>query len=184
MRKLCYCSDDGPYVVRSETFPDDALVPTNVGSRRADQLQSSAKASLSVGGHASVTGDVLYTAKQGGTCGNSIYIEQTPGNVGGSAPSRALAASADLNDDDGIRIVVTFGTTSLGASIRPTAQQIADMVNATNVVRDLIQATPGGTGDAGTIVPTYLGGGLDDGDWRKFNVKRGDCLRINTIEVI
>lgn len=184
MRKLCYCSETGLDVVRSETFQDDALVPTNVGTRRADQLQGSSKASLVVPGLINALGNVTYTARQGGACGNRVFVEQTTGSTGSSFPGRTLAVSSDLHDEDGIRITVTFGTTGSGASIRPTAQQVANLLNADLVVKGLILATPGGSGDVGVIAPTYLAGGADDGDWRKFNVKRGDCLRINTVEVM
>jgi hypothetical protein len=184
MRKLCFCSATGLDVVRSETFQDDALVPTNVGTKRADQLQGSTKARLVVPGLVNAQGSVTYTAKQGGAIGNKVFIEQTTGQVGSSFPGRTLAASVDLADEDGFRVVVTFGTTGSGASIRPTAQQVANLVNAAPVIRDLVVATAGGSGDVGLISPTYLTGGADDGDWRKFNVKRGDCLRINTVEVM
>jgi hypothetical protein len=184
MRRLCYCSDDGVNVLRYEVFSEETLVPTNVGSKRADLLQGCTKSSLVVPGFINALGNVTYTARHGGAGGNRIFVEHQTGSTGPEHASRPLAASADTNDEDGIRLVVTFGTTGGGFSIRPTAQQVVDAVNGSPTASALVTVVPGGTGDAGVIVPTYLTGGLDDGDWRKFTVHRGTCLRINTVEVV
>jgi hypothetical protein len=184
MRKLCYCSDDGSRVARFETFPDDAQVPTNVGTKRADMLQGSTKATLVAPGHANPSGSVTYTAKHGGVAGNRLFVEQTPGATGAEHASRPLSVTVDPNDEDGVRVLVTFATTGGGFSIRPTAQQVSTLLNSTPAVVEFVSATPGGTGDVATMPPTYLVGGLDDGDWRKFNVHGGGCLRINSVEVL
>lgn len=184
MRRFYFCSDDGLHCLRSENFKDDMLVMTNVGKRRADELQGSTKASLIVPGALDATGNVTYTARHGGLAGNTIFVEHETGESGVGHEYRSLGVSVDINDEDGVRVVVTFGTTGGGFIITPTAQQVADVVNAAPALADLFSASPGGTGDVAVSEPTYLAGGLDDGDWRKFNVPGGNCLRINTVEVI
>jgi len=160
------------------------MVPTGIGAKRADALVGSTKASLTVPGLHGATGDVVYTAIHGGIAGNSIFIEYEIGETGDEHLSRALAVSVDLEDEDGVRVVVTFGTTGAGFTITPTAQQVADVVNADVTLQELLEAVPAGTGDTGPVDPVYFSGGIEDGDWRKFNVKDGTCLRINTVEVI
>jgi hypothetical protein len=184
MRRLYYCSADGLSCLRSETFKDDTLIRTNVGERRADTLQGSTKASLTVLGAIDSSGDVTYTARHGGSAGNNIFVEHEPGDTGTGHEFRQLAVLVDTADEDGVRVVVTYGTTGGGFTIIPTAQQIADAVNADPDFAAILVATPGGSGDASTIDPTYLSDGADDGDWRKFNVRGGNCLRISTVEVI
>jgi hypothetical protein len=184
VRKFYYCSDTGPTVIRFETFPDDALVLTNVGIKRADQLQGSTKASLIAPGLVNAFGRVVYTTRHGGSYGNRIFVEQTTGTVGEAHPSRPHAATIDTSDEDGVSIVVTFGTTIDGVSVRPTANEIAGLINTHPVISEFVVAASGGAGDVGLIDSTYLSGGADIGDWRKFNVKHGVCLRINTIEVM
>lgn len=184
MRRFYFCSADGLSCLRTETFKDDMLVTTSVGKKRADELQGCTKASLTVAGASASTGDVTYTARHGGAAGNTIFVEHETGLSGVEHAYRALAVAVDTQDEDGVRVVVTFGTTGGGYIITPTAQQVADVVNASPDLVDLLVASPGGTGDVGLVEPTYLGGGADDGDWRKFNVARGSCLRINTVEVI
>jgi len=184
MRRLFFCSADGLMILRSEIFADDMLVPTNVGSKRADMLIGSTKASLTLPGAVNASGDVTFTAKHGGSSGNSIFVGYEIGETGAVHLSRSLAVAVDLQDEDGISVLVTFGTTGAGFTITPTAQHVADVMNADPAVQDILVATPNGTGDVGAIDPTYFIGGADDGDWRKFNVKNGTCLRINTIEVI
>lgn len=184
MRRFYFCSADGLTCMRSETLKDDTLVMTNIGKRRADELQGSTKASLTVPGKTGATGNVTYTARHGGSAGNRVFVEHETGPSGVGHEFRQLGATVDTGDEDGIRVVVTFGTTGGGYIITPTAQQVANAVNAAPSLVDILTATPGGTGDVGTIEPTYLAGGLDDGDWRKFNVSGGNCLRINTVEVI
>jgi len=184
MRRLYFCSKDGSRVVRTETFPDDYAVPTNMGGKRADALQGSSKATLVAPGATGATGNVTYTARHGGSSGNNIFIEHTPGETGAEHPDRPLEVIVDLEDVDGISVMVVFGTTSSGFTIVPTAEQVANAINTKAELRDVVAAASGGTGDVGVVDPTYLGGGSDNGDWRKFNVYGGDCLRINTVEVV
>jgi len=185
MRRLCYCTGSGSTMVRSENFRDGYLVPTSVGPKRADEIQPNTPATLSVPG-VDADGLVVYTAKYGGSAGNDIFVSHETGETGPGHESRPLAVSFDPDDEDGRAIVVTFGTTSGGFTMLPTAQQIADLVSAEAVLLDVVMVEAGGdgTGDAGVIDPTYLGGGADDGDWRKFNVNGGDCMRVNAVEVI
>lgn len=184
MRRFYFCSADGLTCLRTEVLKDTMLVMTNIGKREAQDLQGSTKATLLVPGKTGSTGDVTYTARHGGTGPNSFFIEHEVGDTGPEHLSRPLAVSVDTEDEDGVRIVVTFGTTGAGATITPTAQEVATVVNAASYLQELVSASPGGTGDAGFVTPTYLEGGLDDGDWRKFNVSGGNCLRVNTVEVI
>lgn len=185
MRRFYYCDNsDSVSRLRMEIFKDNMLVPSNIGSKRADEFVGCTKAQLVVNGAVGATGDVTYTSRHGGTCGNNIFVEQTTGELGVGHESRALAITVDLEDEDGISILITYGTTSAGATITPTAQQIATLVNQEPLLAEVVSAASGGSGDAGVIEATYLDGGLDDGDWRKFNVNGGNCLRVNTVEVI
>ena len=184
MRRFYFCSSDGLTCLRSETLKDDMLVKTNVGMVRADALQGSTKASLTIVGAQDSSGDVTYTAVHGGTGANTFFVEHEVGETGPEFPHRQLAVTLDPDDEDGARFVVTFGTTGGGFTITPTAQQVADLISNDPIVSEHLIAAPGGTGDVGVSDPTYLTGGKDDGDWRKFNVRGGNCLRINTVEVV
>jgi hypothetical protein len=185
MRRFYFCSADGLTCLRSETFKNDMLVMTNIGKKRADELQGSTKASFVAPGKlVGPGGEVTYTARHGGSAGNAIFVEHEEGESGFEHAYRALAVAVDTEDESGIRVTITFGTTGGGYIITPTAQQIADVVNAAPELAEILTATAGGTGDAVPLDPSYLSGGADDGDWRKFNVQGGNCLRINTVEVI
>jgi hypothetical protein len=186
MRRLYFCSEDGSQVIRSESFADDYLVPTSVGGKRSDTLQGATKATLTIPGATGVDGDVVYTSWHGGSGGDNFFVEHTVGETGEGFESRAHAVLFDPDNEDGMAIAVVFGTTSGGATIVPTAQQVADLVNGKAELAQVTTAAVGGTGNAnvGELVPTYLQGGTDNGDWRKFNDIRGVCRRINTVEVI
>jgi len=186
MRRFYFCSADGIAVLRSENFADDYLVPSNMGGKRADSFVGSAKSSLEVPGAINDDGKVTYTAWHGGVSGNTLFVEHTSGVTGPGNESRALDAAIDLNDVNGISVVLTFGTTSGGFTLIPSSQQVADVINGKAVLQDFITATAGGTGTGSVdvLTPTYLGDGADDGDWRKFNDVIGSCRRVNTVEVV
>ncbi len=186
MQRLYYCSEDGSKLLLSETFADDYLVPTSIGGKRADALQASSKASLAAAGAVDVNGDVTYTSFHGGSGGNNIFIEQVVGATGLGNESRSLGVTFDPSDVNGMAVVVVFGTNVGGATVVPTSQQVADLVNAEFELSEFVTAVAGGTGSGGVGVldPTYLGGGANDGDWRKFNDVRGSCRRVNAVKVV
>lgn len=185
MQRLYYCSEDGSRVLRSETFADDYLVPTSIGGKRADALQASTQSSLVVTGAVDINGRVTYTAFHGGSGTNNIFVEHTAGATGSGNENRPLIMTFDPNDENGLAVVVTFRTDGSGITVTPSSQQVADIINVPALAEVVIAAAGGtGVGDADLLAPTYLGGGADVGDWRKFNDVRGSCRRVNTIKVV
>jgi hypothetical protein len=116
-------------------------------------------AALTVNG-ADANGHVDYTAKTLGIQGNDLTVEHAVGATGAGNENRALDAVATPGLTTAIK--VTFGTDGAGASITPTAQQVADAVNASATAAPLVTAAAQGTGasDAGTVAATAMTGGV------------------------
>lgn len=181
MRRFCYCDSDTGEVLRFETFPDNHQVPTAVGTKLASQIEPCTKATITFPGATGNNGKMIYTAKHGGKVGNKIRVEHVAGEEGPEHINRLLEVVCD-----GFDISVNFGTDEYGNILVPTAANVADLINNDEAASRLVSAATDGDGDG--EVPTAplvpLIGGKDDGDWRKFRDKGGNCRRVNTVEVI
>jgi hypothetical protein len=144
----------------SEGYPDDKLVKTTRGMIRADLVQAATSATLSVAG-VDANGAVSYQAA-GGRWGNEITVEHLAGDLGAGNLLRALAVTVQDK-----AVTVTFGTDAVGASVVPTATDLAAAINADPDASKLVTATPGGDGSslAGLFASANLAGGANDGDY-------------------
>lgn len=141
-------------------FPDGSLIPTTRGELSMGSVKVATSATLAAPG-VDANGDVVYTAVGGGAWGNDVTIEHDLGELG-VENDRALAVEVA-----GKAVKVVFGTGPAGESDPPTAQELADAVNANADATRLVSASPGGTGasDADEIAATPLSGGVNDGDY-------------------
>jgi len=116
------------------------------------------KATLTVSG-ATGDGDVLYTAVNPGTRGNTLRVEHLVGATGAGNEDRALAAV--LVGGITNNLTVTFGTDGSGNSVVPTANEIAAVVNVPPTAMMVVAVPQGdGTGNAAAAALAALTGGL------------------------
>lgn len=104
-------------------------------------------------------GSVTYAAARSGAHGNEHTIEVTVGDTGAGHEDRALAASRVGPD-----VVVTFGTDGAGATITPTALEVAALINSDlTLAISYLNALPSGdgSGDAVVVAKTNLAGGTN-----------------------
>lgn len=180
MRRFCYCDPETGEVLRFENFQDYHEIETALGTKPAADIVGCTKATITIPGP-TVDGNVVYTARHGGKAGNNIRVEHREGQEGPEHKDRLLTVSRD-----GFSVVVTFGTDSAGNILVPTATNVVDLIAGDESASDLLSASFGG-GGGGAVTPAPpmpLIGGKDDGDWRKFRDKGGNCRRVNTVEVI
>lgn len=180
MRRFCYCDPATGKVLRFESFRDHHEIDTALGKKRAGDVVGCSKASITIPG-STVDGNVIYTARHGGKVGNNIRVEHREGPDGPGHVDRLLTVSRD-----GLSVVVTFGTDGAGNIMVPTAANVADLIAGDEDVGSIISASfgGGGGGEVNPAPPMPLIGGKDDGDWRKFGDRGGNCRRVNTVEVI
>ena len=112
-------------------------------------------ADLTISGAAN--GDVTYTAWVVGAGGNAIRVAHVVGATGGGEEDRDLAVAVAGDD-----IIVTFGTDGAGASVVPSANEVAALINGDGDASALVSAAASGdgTGDTGTAALANLTGGL------------------------
>ena len=170
----CHC------VYYTQVSPDDAMLLTSVGRKRADLLVGSTKASYDVEGQ-DANGGVVYTSKYGGTSTTPIRVRHVLGSSGPGYEDRALAVAVL-----GLDVSVTFGTNGAGVVQTPTSQQITDLVNSDPLAAALVTAaiSGDGTGLAGVTSYEDLAGGADDGDCLKFEGSPSTCRRISLSEAV
>lgn len=157
---------------------DDSMLLTNVLRKRADSLASCAAASLVTG---SGDGEVTYTSKYGGIRWNGCTVEHTAGPTGPGNESRPLGVTVTE-----LVVTVAFGTDSGGNSIIPIANQVADLINNDPEASDILVAAAGGAGTSqvAALGATPLAGGLDNGDYLKFEGIPPMVCRINLVEIV
>ena len=175
---LYVCHPDGSTCLKT-VAPDAALLDTALGKIRADTLQGGGKASVTLPG-ADADGDVLYTARHGGTQGNDIMVAHQTGPTGAGNENLPLRTSLV-----GRQLTILFATDGAGASITPTATQVETMVNADPDGSSQVVAAAQGTGASlvTTASLTPLTGGADTGHFIKFNTKPPSVARVNTVEI-
>lgn len=120
-------------------------------------VTSKPKARLALPG-VTITGGLDAEAITGGTAGNSIRVALATGPTG--AGNEDLLLRVGTAGDD---ITVEFSTDGAGASVTPTAQQVADLVNADPQasVKILLSCSSDGTGLVVAVALTNLAGGLE-----------------------
>ena len=171
---------DEDYVVYFVQWsPDDAMLTTQMGLKRADTLTEATSASFQLNG-ATEDGGVLYTANYGGQCGQKVRIRHIAGSVGAGFEGRALEVSVLLCD-----VTVQFGTDGAGASLVPTAQQVEDAIVASALASDSVVAVAQGAGTGLVSLSDYeaLIGGANDGDCLKFGGRPPILRCISKVEV-
>ncbi len=176
-RKLTLLDKNGAVLCTIGTA-DDSMLLTNVLRKRADSLSANSPASIAIGSGDSA---VTYSSRYGGLCWNACTVEHTPGPTGSGNENRPLGVSVV-----GVALTVSFGTDGNGDSIVPTANQVRDLVNGDPDASAVMIATAGGTGagQAATQAPTTLSGGLDNGDWLKFEGLPPTVCRISKVEIV
>jgi len=163
----------------TQVSPDDSMLLTQMGRKRADSLVPATPASYQVNGPTG-DGNVLYTAKYGGAAGCLLRIRHTVGGIGGGYESRPLQVSVIECD-----VTVQFGTDGGGVSAVPTSQEVEDAITASPEASALLEATAQGTGAGAVGVTDYevLVGGVDDGDCLKFEGAPPTLRHVARIEV-
>jgi hypothetical protein len=163
------------------TYQDGSQVPTNLGKKAVETIYGSTKAFLHLHGQGgAANASVTYLAVHGGAWANTkITVEHTSGQTGAGHEDRPLAISVS-----GYAISVTFATDEDGASVQPTANQVADAVNAHGEASQLVTASVSGDGEGQAILhaPNGLGGGRNDGCYLCICSGRYNVL-VNTVEV-
>ena len=102
-------------------------------------------------------GSVTYAAARSGSHGNDQTITVEVGDTGAGHEDRVLAAVRTGND-----VVVTFGTDGAGASVVPTALEVAALINGDlDLALYHLNAVPSGdgSGQVATVTQTNLAGG-------------------------
>ena len=165
-------------VFYTQVSPDDAMLLTPMGRKRADQFVGSTKDSYNVEGQ-DADGEVVYACKYGGTCAPPVRVRHVSGGTGPGYESRALSVAVL-----GMDVSVTYGTDGAGVVQTPTAQQVVDLVNGDTAAAGLLTASIGGDGTGLVGLTSYedLAGGADDGDCLKFEGSPNICRRVSLVE--
>ena len=164
-RKLWVRTDDGTtlkavlfaYQDTLIEMPDDSLVA-------ASTLSACTPASHLFSG-VDPDGDVVVTAFYGGAPENALQVALATGPIGAGNEDLLLRVDAQ-GEMPSQQVTVLFATDGVGASITPTAVDVAALLNTDPLASQIVTATAGGTGLADVVaaVLTNLSGGLDDGD--------------------
>lgn len=179
-RRLHFCDSPGNFW-REDVYPDSSQVLTAMGPKVVTSVSESTRAQCMLAGAGGDSdGDVSYTARHGGSVGNSIRVGQAAGAQGAGNENLPLRVSRSTND-----LQVLFATDGIGNIVIPTAQQVVDGITADVDASNYIIAVSGGDGSAnvGTFGLTTFTGGIDNGDYVKFLGSPPSVIRINTIDV-
>lgn len=178
-RRFWYCDATTGRFSGFENFADDTMVPTAIGSKRADTFSGCDKATTFIHG-LEVHGGITYTTRHGGAVGNTIRVVHALGDTGPGHELRQLAVGIEDTT-----VTATFGTDGTGGSVIPTAAEVVALLTANTVINDLLVITYEGDGDGRVNTASdLLEGGADNGDVRKYLGRGGYCRRVSTVEVM
>ena len=175
-RKLYICNPDGVVLTMMSCGDDSVFLKSSVGEIQVSAITPSTPAQRVIAG-SDANGDVTVKARYGGAHGNNLNYEQVTGPVG--AGNENLPLRVDVSGDD---VSVKFATDGAGASITPTANDLATLINNDDALP--VEIELGGTGASAVSAAAMddLAGGLDDGDWLKFGGAKPHCCRVNRAE--
>jgi len=162
---------------------DGSMMLTSMGRRRADSLVPTIPAECTFHG-IDEDGDVLVKAFFGGKVGNAIQVMFTSGPTG--AGNEDLPLRVDVQGSaPAWEVAVLFATDGGGASVAPTAADVAALLNTDPAVATVVEATLPGTGASNAVAAalTALTGGADTGSWLKFEGSPSVCRQIHRVEV-
>jgi len=183
-RQLYICNSAGSAMVCTIGAEDGSMLETSVGRKRADALVPTAQAEVTLPG-VDVNGDVLVKSFFGGDPANQIQVAFATGPTG--AGNESLALRIDLQGSAPVwEVNVLFATDGGGASVTPSATDVANLLNTDPAVASVVEATLPGTGASDVVASalTALAGGTDTGDWLRFDSKVSVCRQIHRIETV
>ena len=156
---------------------------TSIGRKRADSLVASVPAQHTFPG-ADADGDVLVKAFFGGEPSDQLQVAFATGPTG--AGNENLLLRVDVQGSaPAWEVTVLFATDGGGASVTPTATDVAALLNTDPAVATVVEAVLPGTGvsNVAATALTALAGGTDTGSWLKFEGSPSVCRQIHRVEV-
>lgn len=175
-RHLYICDPTGSVLTAISCADDSVSLKSSVGSIQVSAINPSTPAQRTIAG-VDGDGDITIKARYGGLHGNDLNYEQVTGPTG--AGNEDLLLRVDVSGND---VSVKFATDGSGASVTPTAAEVAALLNGDTTLPVEAELPGSGASAVNAAAMDDLLGGLDDGDWLKFDGKNPHCCRVNRAE--
>lgn len=177
------CNDALTQHICKLSTQNDSMLKTSLGSKRADTLVGTTPAAHLFSG-VDVNGDLIIQSFFGGEAGNQLQVSLDTGPTGVGNESLPLRLTTQGSPPVCV-ITVLFATDIDGVSITPTASAVANLLNTDPAVDLIVEGILPGTGNSNVVGAslTNLSGGLNTGDWLKFDGHIPVCRQIHRVEV-